>query len=89
MMARTQGRIEQDMATYRIWCRTQELGPRQFLVTVTAFLSASGEQGEAITSESRLLTSLELARAEALRLVESMKTRLVVQGHRVAGIDEV
>ncbi len=77
------------MAAYRIWCRTVELGPGQFLVTVSAVPARGQEGAEAITSESRLFASSELARSEAKAMCEAMKARVIAQGHHVEALDFV
>ncbi len=70
---------------YLVSCRTVELEPGKFLVTVFAVHDDGAGAGvrEATTSESRLFESAELARAEAPRMMAAMRERLAAGGHRV------
>lgn len=71
--------------TYHVWCRTEELGPDQHLVTVLAIPVPHIDGGEA-TSESRLFVSPELAVREGARMTDAMTHRLASAGHRVGQV---
>jgi hypothetical protein len=71
--------------TYHVWCRTEELGPDQHLVTVFAVPVPHVDGAEA-TSESRLFVSCELAASEGERMTDAMTRRLASAGHRVAKV---
>jgi hypothetical protein len=77
------------MARYRIWCRSTEVAPNQHLVTACAIPASEEEAIGALTSESRLVDSAEIASVECATLVAEIRKRIVEQGHEVTTVDFV
>jgi hypothetical protein len=77
------------MASYRIWCRTAEVGPNQHLVTACAVPATQQDGLGALTSETRLVESAELASIECATLVAEIRERVQRQGHSVTTVDIV
>ncbi len=75
------------MARYRIVCRISPLGPGQHLVTVVAVPDAGETELAEITAETRVFISLELARAESVKMVGAMRARVVARGHEVSALE--
>ena len=77
------------MARYRIWCRTAEITPGQFMATVCAIPETEQDGIGALSSESRLLGNEALAHRECEQMAREMRQRVIAQGHEVTGVDLV
>ena len=78
------------MATrYRIWCRTDNVSPGQFLVTVVALPDPPDTPGARVESESRLLRSQSEALEACARMVVAFGDRVRTRGDWVTATESV
>lgn len=79
------------MANFRVWCRTDEVGPNQFLAVVTSIpdgMVATASTAR-IESESRLVTSRARAIEECAHMSVSLADRIRKRGDVVTLIESV
>ena len=74
--------------TYRIWCRTAEVGPDQFIATVCA-IPEGQDAAAALESETRIFTTLGRAREECAFMADRLRIRMSMRGQVVTGTDFV
>jgi hypothetical protein len=79
------------MATFRIWCRTDVVGPNQYLAVVTAVPDGREptDCGSGIESESRPSASLEKAAQACAEMAAAMADRIRRRGDVAAAIEAV
>ncbi len=79
------------MAKFRIWCRTDEVGPNQFLSVVTAIPDdlAPASTTSRIESESRLMSTRAGAIEQCAHMATGMGDRLRKRGDEVSMIEAV
>lgn len=76
------------MRTFRIWCRYAEVGDGQYMATVCA-IPDEGDAAGALDSESRVFTTLGLARQACAEMADHMRRRLEARGHTVSVVEFV